>query len=74
MKRILISIVMVMALGATSAFAENTASPSNPTGGAAAATTSLAAVHKSSEKKKKHHKKKHHKRHGSTKKGTATPK
>ena len=71
MKGILISIVMVMALAATSVFAE---SASNPTGGAAASINSLAFVSKSTAKKKKHHKKKHHKKHGSAKKGTATPK
>ena len=71
MKGILISIAMVMALAATSVFAE---SAGNPAGGAAASINSLASVSKSPAKKKKHHKKKHSKKHGSAKKGTATPK
>ena len=71
MKGILISIVMVMALAATSVFA---GSASNPAGGAAASINSVAFMSKSTAKKKKHHKKKHHKKHGSAKKGTATPK
>ena len=70
MKRILISIVMVLALASTSAFAESATSAKTPAG-EAAVINSPGPMHKTG-KKKKHHKKKHSKR--STKKASSTPK
>ena len=59
MKRILISIVMVMALAATSAFAQNKNTPAKKPAAkpAAAATTNTGGTMKKTTKRKRRHKK-----------------
>jgi Ni/Co efflux regulator RcnB len=63
MKRILISIVMVMALAATSAFAQNKNAPAKkpaakPAAGAAAASDTGGTMKKTTKKKRRHRRKK----------------